>query len=243
MSKFETGDRVVTTRAIARGERDLVGIVTEIANDRGYAECRVKLEDGRHLWFNETSLDNEPSLDLSFDEAAVEDAVQGIIEALSTSPAESTNPAATNLADMPVGFPVGARVFHEVCEEYGVVIGPWDKWGGDILVKWDDGVDEPTQSRNCRVVMLSESVGIRVGMSPAQLAAEVGEFIEKAQKRVTGVGADQYDNGTEGQKFEGLPVAELFDWAEEELLDVAVYAAMLSIRIQRLKKAVEDANV
>lgn len=72
------------------------------------------------------------------------------------------------------------------------------------------------------------------GITSGQLAVGVGEFINDAQMRVLGVGREQYDEG-DGQKFERMPLPQLCDWALEELQDVAVYAAMLAIRIQRIK--------
>jgi hypothetical protein len=70
-----------------------------------------------------------------------------------------------------------------------------------------------------------------------QLANYVEEFIRDAQARVKGTGDEQYSEGDQ-QKFETMPLPELFRWADEELQDIAVYAAMLSLRLQRLKLSV-----
>ena len=74
-------------------------------------------------------------------------------------------------------------------------------------------------------------------MTSEQLAAHVRAFIENAKNRVRGVGDQQYSSG-DMQRFEVMPLAELLDWADEELQDVAVYAAMLSIRLERIRTAV-----
>lgn len=73
------------------------------------------------------------------------------------------------------------------------------------------------------------------GMTSLALAQYVEEFIHGATERVCGVGHDQYDQGADGQRFEHMNLLELMDWADEELQDVAVYAAMLSIRVRRMR--------
>lgn len=72
------------------------------------------------------------------------------------------------------------------------------------------------------------------GMTAAQLGEYVDAFVRSAVGRVTGVGADQYAE-TDGQRFERMTLAELLDWTLEEVQDVAVYAAMLGVRLQWLK--------
>lgn len=76
-------------------------------------------------------------------------------------------------------------------------------------------------------------------MTPDQLADHVAAFIDKAAGRVNGIGADQYSEG-QRQKFEAMPLGQLFDWAEEELLDQAAYAVMLNIRLRRVQDRVVD---
>ncbi|MFF1739623.1 hypothetical protein [Streptomyces mirabilis] len=73
-------------------------------------------------------------------------------------------------------------------------------------------------------------------MTPAQLAEYVTEFIGECQARVMGVGAEQYSQG-EQQKFETMPLLDLIQYAREEAQDLAVYAAMVDIRLQRLETA------
>lgn len=71
----------------------------------------------------------------------------------------------------------------------------------------------------------------------AQVLDGIESLIVAVRGRVLGVGADQYDDGSGVQKFEKLPMVELLDWTLEELDDVVVYAGMLRIRVERLKKA------
>jgi hypothetical protein len=67
-----------------------------------------------------------------------------------------------------------------------------------------------------------------------ELADAVEELIRECRERVMGVGDQQYSEGDQ-QKFEGMPLTELFEWAFEEIDDVVVYAAMIRIRLQRVK--------
>lgn len=62
------------------------------------------------------------------------------------------------------------------------------------------------------------------------------DFVDRCEDRITGPGAEQYQTPEGDQKFEQMDLDTLFDWAEEELQDVAVYAAMLAIRLRRLKE-------
>ena len=73
------------------------------------------------------------------------------------------------------------------------------------------------------------------GMTSAQLADYVAQFTDAACGRVLGVGHQQYDQG-DGQRFESMPLDELLAWTLEELQDVAVYAAMLAVRVQWLRE-------
>lgn len=76
-------------------------------------------------------------------------------------------------------------------------------------------------------------------MTSSELAEHVMLLCEKAQERVLGVGADQYDDGIAGQRFESYTVDELLKEMQDELIDVINYAAMLSIMVER---AVTDAT-
>ncbi|MEU8086366.1 hypothetical protein AB0B57_22495 [Micromonospora sp. NPDC049101] len=74
------------------------------------------------------------------------------------------------------------------------------------------------------------------GMSPDDLAAYVGNFVQAAQTRILGVGADQYARGGR-QLFEDMTATALIDMAREEAQDLAVYAAMVDIRLARMAEA------
>lgn len=80
------------------------------------------------------------------------------------------------------------------------------------------------------------------GMTPDALAGYVQDFITAAKARVTGVGAEQYA-GADSQKFERLSLSELFTMAREEAQDLAVYAAMIDIRLQRIEEALNSKGV
>jgi hypothetical protein len=73
-------------------------------------------------------------------------------------------------------------------------------------------------------------------VSPEELADEVGHFIRQCRGRILGIGAEQYSEA-EGQKFETMPLIELIQYAREEAQDLAVYAAMIDIRLSRFENA------
>lgn len=75
-------------------------------------------------------------------------------------------------------------------------------------------------------------------MTSAELAKEVEAIISECTARVLGVGQEQYSYGDK-QKFETMPLDELFEFAEEELRDQIVYACMLRSRLRRLRDAVD----
>lgn len=77
-----------------------------------------------------------------------------------------------------------------------------------------------------------------VAVKSEELAHYVADFIGGACSRVMGTGAIQYEENGQ-QKFESMSLDELVDWTIEELQDVAVYACMLSIRVERVKELVE----
>lgn len=106
--------------------------------------------------------------------------------------------------------------------------------GSLFIVQFDDGSDGIYYGSELNVVQAVPEYG----MTSAQLAEYTAEFITAATSRVIGVGDQQYSQGS-SQKFEDMPLPELFDWMDEELQDVAVYAAMLSIRLRRVRDAVE----
>ena len=73
-------------------------------------------------------------------------------------------------------------------------------------------------------------------MTSEELADEVGQFIQACRGRILGVGAEQYEQ-EDGQKFETMPLLELIQYAREEAQDLAVYAAMIDIRLSRFEDA------
>lgn len=77
-------------------------------------------------------------------------------------------------------------------------------------------------------------------MNSTQLADEVNRIVYRAQSRVLGVGRDQYVTrdalGEEVQKFEGMDLDALIEYAIEETLDHINYGVMLTLRLERLRE-------
>lgn len=84
--------------------------------------------------------------------------------------------------------------------------------------------------------------GIPYGITSGQLADYVREFAEFQVSRVMADGMTQYDRGTH-QAFEDMTVNELVTGAVEELADLAVYASMISLQLQRLAKSLTDKDM
>ena len=82
----------------------------------------------------------------------------------------------------------------------------------------------------------------RILMNSQQLADEVQALADGAKSRILSVGDEQYSFG-DTQKFESLPLEELFDWMEEELQDVVSYATMLSIRVRRVRSLLQSVGL
>lgn len=80
------------------------------------------------------------------------------------------------------------------------------------------------------------------GLTSEQLAQYVADAVVDAASRIKGVGKEQYSEGSY-QKFEAMPLIELFEYADEELLDLVNYALMLRIRLIRLAAALFDTNI
>jgi len=79
------------------------------------------------------------------------------------------------------------------------------------------------------------------GLSSDDLAQYVSDFVVDAVARVKGVGNEQYS--MQGyQKFEALTLPGLFEYADEELLDLMNYLVMLRIRFIRLASALFSAD-
>lgn len=77
------------------------------------------------------------------------------------------------------------------------------------------------------------------GMSSQDLAESVVEYMKEATARIHGVGNDQYSQPSH-QKFEELDIHEMFNYADEELLDLMNYLVMLRIRLFRIWHAVSS---
>ena len=75
------------------------------------------------------------------------------------------------------------------------------------------------------------------GMTSQQLADFQREFSDWSRTRILTDGLQQYDRGNR-QAFEDLDFPTLITYAQEELADLVNYAAMLSIKLQRLKESV-----
>ncbi|MFF0481081.1 hypothetical protein [Streptomyces sp. NPDC004435] len=80
-------------------------------------------------------------------------------------------------------------------------------------------------------------------MTSEELADEVGHFIRQCRGRILGIGADQYQEPDGRQKFETMPLVELVIYAREEAQDLAVYAAMLDIRLKKLEDALREKDI
>lgn len=71
-------------------------------------------------------------------------------------------------------------------------------------------------------------------MSVADLFRYQRAFTLWAGARIAGVGAEQYDDGEKGQRFEGMAFERIATGLSEELADIVNYAVMLDIKMQRL---------
>lgn len=76
-------------------------------------------------------------------------------------------------------------------------------------------------------------------MTSEELSAAVAHTIANVQKRITGVGKEQYDLGSV-QKIELVPIENVLDMAIEELDDLLAYIAIARIRTSRLRSRVTD---
>jgi hypothetical protein len=78
---------------------------------------------------------------------------------------------------------------------------------------------------------------------PEKLADDVEAVIRECRERVEGVGAQQYYVEGQPQKFETMQFTDLFEYAEEELRDLVVYAVMLRIRLRRLRDFMHERDL
>jgi len=77
------------------------------------------------------------------------------------------------------------------------------------------------------------------GLTSWDLAEWVGDFSTYATTRVLGIGAHQYDLAGR-QKFEGLDIQDICDELIDELADVVNYAAMLALKVTRVRDEVDE---
>ncbi|MER7445014.1 hypothetical protein [Micromonospora avicenniae] len=106
-----------------------------------------------------------------------------------------------------------------------------------------NGVGSPYQEDELeRLVIPTHLPVVPEGVSPDDLADYLTRFVNAARSRVLGVGAEQYATG-ERQLFETLTPAQLIDMAREEAQDLAVYAAMMDIRLARLGEALKAKGI
>jgi hypothetical protein len=75
------------------------------------------------------------------------------------------------------------------------------------------------------------------GMSSQELADFQHEFSEWSRQRILTDGLKQYDRG-DRQAFEDLDFPTLIEMAHEELADLVNYAAMLAIKLERLRECI-----
>ena len=77
-------------------------------------------------------------------------------------------------------------------------------------------------------------------MTREELAKNVGGFIVRCATRILGTGRDQYAGvKDEVQQFEGMPLIDLLEYAQEEMEDTGAYAYMLWERLERLRPVIE----
>lgn len=78
---------------------------------------------------------------------------------------------------------------------------------------------------------------VRGSRTSRDVADDFSRFISEARARIEGPGADQYET-PDGQRFERMPLGDLFREAREELLDVAAYSFFLADRLESIRRRV-----
>lgn len=76
----------------------------------------------------------------------------------------------------------------------------------------------------------------RRGMTTRELAQFQRDFTTHARGRILGVGAEQYADEHQQQKFESYPVFRLIVEAQDEAADLINYATMIAIQLERIKE-------
>lgn len=78
-------------------------------------------------------------------------------------------------------------------------------------------------------------------MTPEQLAKEADRFFTQCRSRIEGTGTDQYyDPETKTQSFETMSLQQLFEEARQEAYDLANYALMISLRVDKLQATIDS---
>lgn len=80
------------------------------------------------------------------------------------------------------------------------------------------------------------------GLTSEEFADYTEQFIRDSASRIRGVGNEQYSQG-DHQQFESMDLDDIFEYAEEEIRDLANYASMAFIRIRRVRDALRDMGV
>lgn len=75
-----------------------------------------------------------------------------------------------------------------------------------------------------------------VDITSEELADRVAVLTSACAQRIEGTGHEQYWRGSH-QKFERMPLIDLWQETKEELQDLIAYLVMLHIRIERLEDA------
>lgn len=76
------------------------------------------------------------------------------------------------------------------------------------------------------------------GLTSWDLADYVNRFAGYATTRILGIGAHQYDLAGR-QKFEGKDLEDICDELLDELADVVNYAAMIALKVSRIRDEAE----
>lgn len=76
-------------------------------------------------------------------------------------------------------------------------------------------------------------------MKSTELAQHVHDIVSKAQGRILAEGAEQYEAEDGTQQFEVMPMDELAEYLEEELLDQINYSIMMILRLRELRGIME----
>lgn len=72
-------------------------------------------------------------------------------------------------------------------------------------------------------------------MTSEEFADSVDVIVRSLRTRILGVGAEQYDDGSGVQRFEGRALDCILIDAIEEIDDLIVYAAQLRLRVMALR--------